>query len=63
MKPRSTLKIINVGAALSLVRDMIRDPVRVEGYVPDVVNHYSDIEFKSHFRMKRSTFEVSFYLF
>ncbi|XP_060588032.1 putative nuclease HARBI1 [Ruditapes philippinarum] len=50
---------IHVGssAALSLVRDMIRDPVRVEGYVPDVVNHYSDIEFKSHFRMKRSTFE------
>ncbi|WAR13540.1 LOW QUALITY PROTEIN: HARB1-like protein [Mya arenaria] len=32
-------------------------PVRVEGYVPDVVSMYSDVEFQSHFRMHRSTFE------
>ncbi|XP_052786768.1 putative nuclease HARBI1 isoform X1 [Mya arenaria] len=32
-------------------------PVRVEGYVPDVVSMYSDVEFQSHLRMHRSTFE------
>ena len=33
-------------------------PVRVQSYVEDVVDLYSDIEFKSHFRMQRSSFEV-----
>ncbi|XP_052276849.1 putative nuclease HARBI1 isoform X2 [Dreissena polymorpha] len=33
-------------------------PVRVQSYVEDVVDLYSDMEFKSHFRMQRSTFEA-----
>ena len=34
------------------------EPVRVPEYVEGVVKWYYEIEFKSHFRMRRSTFEV-----
>ncbi|XP_045106165.1 putative nuclease HARBI1 [Portunus trituberculatus] len=46
-----------------LVRDLIereqhdRHPTRVEAYVEEIVPMYNDNEFKSHFRMKRETFE------
>ena len=34
------------------------EPVRVPEYVDGVVRWYNEIKFKSHFRMRRSTFEV-----
>ena len=35
-----------------------RKKARCEGYVDDVVSQYSQKEFRSHFRMSRSTFDV-----
>ncbi|XP_060598026.1 putative nuclease HARBI1 [Ruditapes philippinarum] len=53
------MDVMNVSLnAVSLVLSSRSDPVRVEGYVPEVVSIYSDLEFKSHFRMQRSTFEM-----
>ena len=46
-----------VTAATTLQGD--KPPVRVEGYVERTVPGYSDKEFRWHFRMQRSDFEVS----
>ena len=35
-----------------------QEPTRVEGYVEQVVPLYSNQEFKAHFRMEKTTFEV-----
>jgi hypothetical protein len=53
------LDFVLLADAVSLVVSSNSDPVRVEGYVPEVVSIYSVLEFKSHFIMQRSTFEVT----
>ena len=46
------------GAALVVSREG-PPPVRVADYVERVVPAYSDLEFYSHFRMHRTTFQVN----
>ena len=52
---------LGLGLAISMTPPEEDDegPVRVREYVESVVPRYSDIDFKSHFRMLRSTFMVS----
>ena len=58
------MMIITLSIYFPGVGDSIKtryEPVRVEMYAEAIVPLYSDIGFKSHFRMKRSTFEVTEY--